>query len=249
MKPLVSFLLSATLLAGSAIPAHSGSLLGLIGDKDSGALVTVGSGDAGSSGAVNIGVGGGGGNVLDANVGGGSLANANVGSSSSSGLNADIGLLNNTARVGVGVGGDSLVDLDVDIGGGGNGTPGTPGTPGNNGGTRIIAIPGGSSTSTTSAAARCVGISNSDLERLLQSTRIDGSWQRANGVNLQRVALCPEQRSFLARSLPNSSIGQQLRAAIASDALLSASLSRSSFDASRVLAVQRDGTQLTVFVY
>jgi hypothetical protein len=249
MRSFTTVLLATALLAGSALPGQAQSLLGIVGGPDSGALVTLGSGDAGSSGAVNVGVGGG--SLVDANVGNGSVASATVGSSGG-GLGAEVGLLNDTARIGVGVGGDSLVDVDIGLGGGGNGPGANPGpggnTPGAGNGNRSI-FAGAGSGSGGAGGAGCAGISNKDLERLIQSTRIDGSWSRASNVAVQRVALCPEQRSWLASALPASSVGQQLQSAVASDDLLSASLSRTSYSPDRVLAVRRDGSQLTVFVY
>lgn len=261
MKPFSAAILATALLAGCAIPAQAQSLLGVVGSPDSGAVVTLGSGEAGTSGTVNVGLGGGGGNIVDANVGNGSVSSANVSSGSDGGLGANVGLLNNTATVDVGVGGGGgLLNVDIGVGGGGNGNNGGNGNGGANGGNgnnggnggTVFRSNGGGFSSTSGGgigAPNCTGISDRDLERLLQSTRIDGSWSRASGVNLQRVALCPAQRSWLASALPGSPIGQQLQAAIIQDALVSASLNRASFGPERVIAVRRDGSQLTVYVY
>jgi hypothetical protein len=251
MKPVLTALLSAALLASAAVPVQSQSLLGgIIGRSGDDALVTVGSGKAGGSGLVNLGVGGD--DLVDLNVGDGSTASATIGRGRSGGLGADVNLLNGTATAGLGVGGDNLIDLDVGIGNGGSGTGGTGGTgSGGNGGNGGIGGAGGviaGSGGGDGGFPICNGFSNAELQRLLQSTRIQG-WDRASGVNVQRVPLCPEQREWLAAQLPASSLGQQLRAAVSSDALISASLSRTSYGADRVLAVQRNGSQLTVYVF
>lgn len=245
MRLMTVTFLSAALLMGVSFPAQAQSLLGgVLGSKGDDAVVTLGSGDAGTSGLVNVGVGGSD-QLLDVNVGGsgaGSLATATVGTRD--GVGADVNLLDGTARVGVGVGGSGgLLDVDIGVGG--------PGGSNGNGGNGVL--PGASMASTGSGggagAAACVGLSSSQLERLLRSTRIDGSWARASNVAIQPVSVCPEMRPWLAAALGNSGLGDSLRSAIAGDALLSASLSRTPYDAGRVFAVQRQGSQLTVFVY
>ncbi|WIY51759.1 hypothetical protein O9Z70_09690 [Devosia sp. YIM 151766] len=249
MKLFAATLLSAALLAGVSLPAQAQSLLGgVIGGKGDNALVTLGSGDAGTSGLVNVGVGGQN-QVLDARIGNGNVGSATVGSGGSSGvLDADIRLLDDNARIGVGIGGGNLVDLDVGIGGpgndGGSGDNGNGNGPGSgNGGT------GTGIAHTGSGDPACVGLSNSELERLLRTTRLDGSWNRASNVQIRPVAVCPEQRHWLAAALASTNLGPGLKSAIANDALLSASLSRSPYSADRVFAVQQSGGQLTIFVY
>jgi hypothetical protein len=250
MKLFTTTVLSAALIAATFTPVQAQSLLGIIGGKDDKALVTIGSGDAGTSGLVNLGLGGQN-QVLDANVGNGSIGSATVGSGGSSGvLDADVRLLNNNARVGVGVGGDRLVDVDVGIGnpgngnGGGNGPGPGPGPGNGNGNGSGIGVG-----STGSGGASCVGISNRELERLLGGTRLDGSWNRASNVQIRPVQLCPEQRSWLAAALSSTNLGPGLRSAVSSDALLAASLSRTSYSPDRVFAVQQRGSELTVYVY
>jgi hypothetical protein len=237
MRLFTAALFSAALLAGAVMPANAQSLLGIIGGKDDKALITIGSGNSGNSGLVNIGVGGKN-QVLDAKVGNGNIGSARVGSGGSSGLvDADVRLLNNNARVGVGIGGGNrLVNVDVGIGGPGNGN-------GNGNGS------GGGMSNAGSGGSNCVGLANVELERLLGATRIDGSWSRASNVQIHPVRVCPEQRSWLAAALASTNLGAALRSAIAADALLTASLSRSSYSPDRVFAVQRNGGQLTMFVY
>jgi len=231
------------------MPANAQSLLGIIGGKDDKALITIGSGNSGNSGLVNIGVGGKN-QVLDAKVGNGNIGSARVGSGGSSGLvDADVRLLNNNARVGVGIGGGNrLVNVDVGIGNPGNGNGNGNGNgPGNGSGNGNGS--GGGMSNAGSGGSNCVGLANVELERLLGATRIDGSWSRASNVQIHPVRVCPEQRSWLAAALASTNLGAALRSAIAADALLTASLSRSSYSADRVFAVQRNGGQLTMFVY
>ena len=95
----------------------------------------------------------------------------------------------------------------------------------------------------------CQGVSSSELERLILSTRIDSSWGRAHNVDIRKVSVCPELRVWLAAALRQTGLGQSLRSAIVLDELLTATLNRSPHSADRVFAVQRSGSRLTVFVY
>lgn len=266
--------LSMLLLSGVAGPAHAQNLLGIVGAGGEDALITLGSGGASDSGLVNIGLGGEN-QILDANVGGtGNIANATVGTGGGSAIKADVGVLNGVGNVGAKVGGSSLLDADVDLlnrtvgvdatigggslanigisiggrgtgGNGGNGgTGGNGGNGGGNGGGPIFAASQGGG-----VPAACAGTSPREVERLIRGTQIGASWQQASNVQIRRVDLCPEMRSWLAAALANSGHGPSLRSAIRGDSLLSASLDRSSYGADRVFAVQQRGNQLTVFVY
>lgn len=252
MKLLGIAFVSSALLAGASFPVQAQSLLGIVGGQDSGALVTLGSGDAGTSGVANVGLGGGN-QLLDANLGNG-LANASVGGGSST-LSADVGLLNNSATLGLGLGGDDLVDVDVGLGGGGGGGSGGGGSnpgvnPGGNGSTGGGSGGGGLFASAGSAAsAQCAGVTPAELERLILSTRIDASWQRATNVDIRRINVCPELRPHLAAALRQTGLGNSLRSAIAGDALVAATLDRSSYGANRVFAARQSGRDLIVFVY
>jgi len=247
MKLSILLCTSAILALGGSLPAQAQSLLGgLLGGGDT-ELITLGPGDAGSSGLVNAGVGGN--QVLDANIGGGSVADASVGSGGGSTLSADVGLLNNTATLGLGVGGNDLLDVDVGIGGGGgSGGNGGNGANGGNGGG--VGSGGGLFASASGVgAANCAGISARELERLILATRIDSSWERATNVDVRRIEVCPELRASLAAALRQTGLNNSLRSAIARDALVAATLDRSPYRADRVFAVRQSGRNLVVFVY
>jgi len=250
MKRKLLSILPLVFIASVSAPAQAQNLLGIIGGSGEEALVTIGSGDASNTGLVNVGLGGEN-QLLDAQVGGSSnIASATVGSGGGNLLDADVGLLNGAVGVGATVGGGSLANIGVTIGGGGGG--GTV-VPGNNGGTganasgRLPVL--SASTNGGNSAPACAGTSPRQVERLIQGTQIGGSWQRASNVEIQRVDLCPEMRTWLAAALNNSGLGSSLYSAVRSDSLLSASLDRSSYDARRVFAVHQRGNQLTVFVY
>lgn len=243
MKAMVSAALVAALLAGASVPVQAQSLLGgLIGNSSDPALITLGSGDAGKSGLVNLGLGGD--QILDLNVGSGDLATATVGSGGSGGLGANVGLLNNNARIGIGLGGDDLLDVDIGIGNGGGG-----GNGGLNPGNGVLPLPGRSVASNGGSDVVCQGVSGRELENLILGTRIDDTWRRARAVDVRRVNICPEHRAWLAAALRQTGLNRTLQTAIASDALLAATLSRTSHSADRVFAVRNDGSRLTVFVY
>ena len=87
MKLSILTYVSAVFLVGASMPVHAQSLLdGLLGGAGNTELVTVGSGDADTSGLVNLGVGGND-QLLDVNAGG-DLASATVGTGGESGVGA-----------------------------------------------------------------------------------------------------------------------------------------------------------------
>ncbi len=101
------------------------SVLGVVGGRDSDALITLGQGDAGDRGLVNVGLGGDDGEVVDVEIGGRDtpLVDAEVSVGGSGGLvkvdtNVGGGLVD--ADVSIGNGRD-VVDVDVDVGSGGDG--------------------------------------------------------------------------------------------------------------------------------
>ena len=95
----------------------------------------------------------------------------------------------------------------------------------------------------------CANGSANQVAQLIRSTQVDASWARASGVKVQRVDLCPEVKVWLAAQLQGSGLGNSLRAVVQSDALLSASLSRTSYGPDRVFAINERGGQLFVYVY
>ena len=250
MKVPTAFL-AGFLLVGAVIPAHA-QVDGIIGSPGEDSLVTVGSGPASSSGTVNVGVGGGDGNVVDANVGGGStgLAKATVGANRRTGsaLDADVDLLNNSTRANVNIGG-SGAGASVGIGstGGAGGTAAAPATTGTGNSTRAVTSAAVGSGGT--AVPACMGDKTDRVVDLIQSTAIDGSWQQATGVEVEPVLLCPDARAWLAAQLASSQLGDALRAAVQADALISASLDRSHYGPEHVFAVDEHGDKLTVYVY
>ena len=250
MKRKLLSILPLVFIASVSAPAQAQNLLGIIGGSGEEALVTIGSGDASKTGLVNVGLGGEN-QLLDAQVGGSSnIASATVGSGGGNLLDADVDLLNGAVGVGATVGGGSLANIGVTIGGGGGGGAVVPGNNGGNGANASGRLPVlSASTNGGNSAPACAGTSPRHVERLIQGTQIGGSWQRASNVEIQRVDLCPEMRTWLAAALNNSGLGSSLYSAVRSDSLLSASLDRSSYDARRVFAVHQRGNQLTVFVY
>lgn len=273
MKRTVLSFLPLVFIASVSAPAQAQNLLGIVGGSGEEALVTIGSGDAGNTGLVNVGLGGdqlvdaqvggssnianasvgtGGGSILDANanvLGGAATVGATVGGGSL--VDANVGLLNGTVGIGATVGGGSLANVGVNIGGGGGGAPGNGGNPGAGGGNGGAGNgPIFSASGNNGNVPACSGsTSPREVQRLIQGTQIGGSWQRASNVQIRRVDMCPDMQTWLAAALTSSGLGNSLRSAISSDSLISASISRSSYNSSRVFAVKQSGNQLTVFVY
>lgn len=141
--PAAGVLMSCTMLIGPA-GAHD-----LLGGAGSGALVTIGGGQADDSGLINVGLGGGGGNIVDANVlptsSGASVANANLSVGSGSLVSTDLSVLgtvvNSSADI---LGSDGTTSANASLLGGtvsvngiiklGSGSGGNSGGGGSNGG-------------------------------------------------------------------------------------------------------------------
>jgi hypothetical protein len=230
-----AFLTAAVLVVGIGIaPASAAGVLGgvLGGGGSDGGLVTIEEGEAGNDSLVNVGIGGENNNVLDVNLGANDpLANANV----SAGL-TDSGLVASTS-VTLDLGGLGL-DLDIDIG--------IPG-PGGGGYVLVGSLGGGS------FVIKC---SVNDARNLLQvaangkiSNAEIKAWARATGVQIVPIKLCPTAKRQVAQIFARSSKVNTLQGAVVNDALIMATLSRSGYDASDVVAVQRRNTQLIVYVF
>lgn len=265
--------LACLLLSTAVVPASAQDLLGGIigGDGDS-SLITLSSGSASDSGLVNLGLGSDANNtsnVLDVGLGSGSnsIVDANVSAGGTSGLGVDVGLLNDgvtvDANVGgsgglvdvnVGLGGGSLIDVNVGGGGngGGNGGGGNGGnnTGNNNNNNNGVGVRLGGSGGGGGGFGCTGGESSDSVASLIGSTDSDASsWSSASNISVQKVQVCPEVQQLIAAQLANSNLGERLSNAVAADALISASLSRTVYDADRVFAVTRRGSKLTVYVY
>lgn len=265
MKPSHTILAGALVTTFLLTSAASGqSLLGLVGGSDSGALITLGSGEAGGSGLVNVGLGGGGGNVLDANIGGGSggeLIGANVSTGGDNGLldvNANVG--DDLVMADIGIGGSSgPVVIDIGIGGptgpGGPGTPGgptgpgRPGVPGTNGAIGSASGSGGSGAN----VLRCVGADPSTVLALFSRTPVTSrevsNWYGAGDVQIFPVKLCDAERRQLAATLAGQPKLGVLQSSLMSAPAISSALSRSGYTARDAFAVVSSFNRVTVYVY
>lgn len=225
------------------------------GGTNVGGLVSLN--DEGNDAVVNLDVGGGNGNILNAAVGNGNspLVNANVSST---------GLLKSTT-VSLDLAGLEL-DLDLDLnlveviggGGGGNGNGNGNGNGGGNGaggngaggnGNRVLV----GSLGGANFVINCAVNNTKQLLQIAAAGKISGAeikaWMRAANVQVVPIKLCPAAKKQVAQILAKSKKINLLRRAVMSDALITASLGRTSYDAKDVVAVQRKGGQLVVYVY
>ncbi len=267
---ILAVLATFTVVAGMSVaPVSAGGLLGglteTVGGVVGGVTETVGgvvggvTGDGGGGGGTNVGgllslndddndalvnldVGGGN-NVLNAAVGQGNnpLVNANVSST---------GLLSSTT-VSLDLAGLGL-DLTIDLGildPGGPGGPNGPGGPGGPGRPVLVGSLGGGNT----FVINCTVNNTRQLLQVAAAGKISGAeikaWMRAANVQVVPIKLCPAAKKQVAALLAKSQKINLLRRAVMSDALITASLGRTSYDANDVVAVQRKGGQLVVYVY
>ncbi|MDB5541498.1 MAG: hypothetical protein JWQ89_3225 [Devosia sp.] len=272
---LMMFVASALMVAGiSATPAGAGGLLGGLTDTVSdltdtvtetvtdtvgdltgaggdgtnvGGLATIN--DPDNAGLVNVDIGGGN-NVLNASVGGGNKPLANVGLTTT-------GLLKSTAVTLdlAGLGLDLTVDFGtLGTGGGGNGNgnppPGGGNGPGNGPGRGYVLV---GSLGGSSFVINCAANNARQLLQVAAAGKINAAeikaWMRAANVQVVPIKLCPAAKKQVAQILSRSQKINLLRRAVMSDALISASLGRTRYDAGDVVAVQRKGGQLVVYVF
>lgn len=252
----------------SAAPVSAGGLLGGLGDTLGGVVggvtetvggvvggVTGGGGgggggtnvggllsvnDNGNNALVNLDIGGGNNNLLNAAVGKGNnpLVNANV---------STTGLLGNTS-VSLDLAGLGL-DLEIDLGILDPNNPNNPGGPNNPGKPVLVGSLGGGST----FLINCTVNNTRQLLQVAAAGKVSGAeikaWMRAANVQVVPIKLCPAAKKQVAALLAKSQKINLLRRAVMSDALITASLGRTRYDAGDVVAVQRKGGQLVVYVY
>ncbi|MDP1730321.1 MAG: hypothetical protein Q8L54_03905 [Devosia sp.] len=203
-----------------ATPASAASLLGGLLEGNADGAVT--DGGAGTGGAVNVGLAAGSDQPLSLNLGGDSTGGA-FASVGTGGVDGGLDL------------GTDLLGLDLDL----DGTPGADGS-------RLLA-------SLAAADASCAGTDGRQVLQLAASVRYDAqtlaAWRRAANVQVVPIRLCPAVRKQVAAILARSGVISNLQAAVASDALITASLNRTRYDVSDVFAVTRTGSQLTVYVF
>lgn len=253
---LVGFMFSAV-----AAPAYSqdllGGLLGGGGSSGDNSVLNITSGSASDSGLVNLGLGGGNGNVADLNIGGSttSVANANVTIGGSDGTSVNANLLGGL----IGGGG---VDVNVRIPNVNLPNPpvihpvnppiirpvNPPIIPGVIDGVASVtgAVRGGGG---GGGAPNCGTDVSEEINGLMAGSSDTTSWSSASGVQVQRIEVCPELRNWLQEYLRTSGRSGNLAPAVQADALISASLSRSSYGTDKVFAVKKQGDRLVVYVY
>lgn len=228
-------------------PVQAAGLLGGLLNGDNG-VADVQSGPAGSNSLVNVGIGGGGsnsGNVLDVKLGGNQdllSGGASLGTGGSSGTSLSAGL------------GLNLDGLDLGLGGtGGSGGNGGNGGNGGSGGGTVILVGTGGGGGGFGSPGQCSLDMGQQVLQLAANGKVSrgviAGWQQAANVQVVPVKLCATTRQQVARILGASSKVQLLQGAAAADVLISASLSRTRYDAGDVFAIERRGDSLTVYVF
>ena len=252
---LLPAMASAEGLLGGVLGGGEGT--GLLGGGDIGGLVTLESGNAGTSGLVNVGLGGSEG-LVTANVG----ANEPVIGAQVLGPQGivDVDLDLGDVGANVNVGGPNLIDVDIDLpnggdggdgGDGGNGGNG-PGGNGNNGSNGNDGADGRSFfSSTTSGGAMmtaCEGYNANQLLALFTKSTFQG-WNRASGIQLIPIRVCADLRRQIANWLAGNGDYHRLLGAVAQDPLVNAALGRTQYRPGHVLGVHRQGSTLMVYVF
>jgi hypothetical protein len=187
---------------------------------------------------VNLDIGGSNNNLVNAAVGRGNnpLVNANV---------STTGLLRSTS-VTIDLAGLGL-DVTIDLGILDPDNPNNPNGP--NGRPVLVGSLGGGAT----FLVNCTVNNTKQLLQVAAAGKISGAeikaWMRAANVQVVPIKLCPAAKKQVAALLAKSQKINLLRRAVMSDALITASLGRTSYDANDVVAVQRKGGQLVVYVY
>ena len=173
--------------------------------------------------------------LLDDDDDGGLLGSGILGSNLTVGLNLS-GLKLDLTIPGIG-------DL-LGGGGGGNGGNGPGGVGGGDGSVRVGSL--------GDFAVKCSIAQGRQALELAAKAKFSRSsvadWQRASGVQIIPVKLCPSARLQVTQIFNASGKIQSLHQAVSGDMLIMASLQRAGRDANDVFAVQRKGSQLLVYV-
>ncbi len=220
---------------------------GVIGD-----VVSINS--TNNNAVINVDIGGGKNNVLSASVGKGTTPLAKLAVTST-------GLLKNTV-VTLDLAGLGL-DLQIDLGIlapilGGPNNPGGPNTPGNPNNPNNPNNPGqpvlvGSLDGGGTFVINCTVNNTRQVLQVAANGKISAAeikaWQRSANVQIVPIKLCPLAKKQVAAILGKSQKMNLLQRAVMGDSLIMASLSRTSYRPGDVVAVQRKGGQLVVYVY
>lgn len=147
------------------------------------------------------------------------------------------------------------VDLDLDILNPGGGDPDDPTNPNNpnnpNNPGRPVLV--GSLGDGATFQITCAVNNTKQLLQVAANGKITAAeikaWQRFANVQIIPIKLCPAAKKQVAQILARSQKVNLLQRAVMQDQLIMASLSRTKYDASDVVAVQRQKGQLVVYVY
>ncbi|UYQ71106.1 hypothetical protein OF122_13720 [Pelagibacterium flavum] len=93
-----------------------------------------------------------------------------------------------------------------------------------------------------------MGVDPNTLIQMFEQSTLSG-WENASNIQIQALRVCPDIREYMANYFAASGKYSQLQGLVRSDPLVAASLSRSNYDAGRVLGVTRQSSSLTVFVF
>lgn len=202
-------------------------------------------------------------NILPDGLGGGGADDATVTlfGSGSDGATTTADLFGGGGTGGVG---NTDVSLDLfgpDAGGGGAGGGGTDptetGSIGNNSaGSNAGALPATRVASTVGtnvrAGGNCFAPDETQIAHLIARGSYDASvtasWQAASNVSVVPVNLCPDARSRLAAAIDADANIGRMQAAVATNSAISSEIAPE-YQADDVLAVDRSGNSLTVYVY
>jgi len=147
------------------------------------------------------------------------------------------------------------LDLNVDLGilnpGNPNtGGPSNPARPGEDPNQPVLV---GSLDGGNTFIINCTVNNTRQVLQVAANGKIDAAeiraWQRSANVQIVPMKLCPAARKQVAAILSKSPKMNLLQRAVMADALIAASLGRTKYDAGDVVAVQRKGGQLVVYVY
>ncbi|MBI4920259.1 MAG: hypothetical protein HY834_00785 [Devosia nanyangense] len=257
-----------------------GGLLGLGGNTDNDATVTIDAGDLLETGGIlDTGLGGGTTTTVNASLGGGlglfggsndpTTVNVNLGGTS--GADADILLdlfgTGDDAKVTLGsgdvagldilggdAGGSIILDLFGDPSGGGGTITGTDafGDSGNNGGSGSSSGNGGIQVASLGPVDACFTPNAEQIAKLVNrhayTAAAMSSWAQVRSLKVVEVGLCRSVRSRLEATLAADANIGRLQDYLAGNAMLRAGLRQQGHSAGDVIAVDKSGATLIVYV-
>jgi hypothetical protein len=200
--------------------------------------------------------------LVNLNVGGSSVLSVKTGGAVKKVVPVEVDVLGKDKLANVSVGVKGVADVKASVGGDGIGacvgllgsSCGTGGGGTSGGGVTAPGSGGGAGNLLASVGANgCLSPDDEWAISLLTGARYDSrtiaSWSKATSVNILSLELCPTVKGKITSAVKGNSDIAKMRLAASQDALISVSLDRNRHSPADILAIERQGSTLVVYVF